>query len=233
MHTTEAKQATTSTVGPIRERVHDLRNLFAVVACAKSLLERPLNAQKERLVLDALARVAIDGKIVTDALLIQDARSCESGSDGPAELRSLAPIMKTLERPGLKVNLSLDEDTSWIRIPPAEFRAVSLELVTNAAAAGATRIEIRAVRRGCRFWLIVADNGAGFATQAQRPAARGPVGLHGTGMRRLASAASSAHGKVKIRSSAGRGSVIALILPVMRIVPSSNPDSPVLLREAG
>jgi glucose-6-phosphate-specific signal transduction histidine kinase len=139
-------------MGSLRACVHDLRNLFAVVASAKSLLERPLDDNKRRLVLDVLGRFALEGKVVSDA-----------------------------------------------------------------AAAGAHRIAIRAARRSYRYWLMVADDGPGFASRS--PAA--PAGLHGTGMRRLAAAVEAAHGKIRIRSKKGRGSAVGLIFPIMRIVTSS------------
>jgi two-component sensor histidine kinase len=206
---------------PLRACVHDLRNLFAVVASARSLLERPLDEQQKRIVLAGLARVAVEGKLVTDALLA-GGEDRECGSDAAAELLSLAPIFKTLERPGLQIELSTDDDPSWILMAPAELRAVVLELVTNAAAAGARRIQVRAGRRGCRYWLIVADDGSGFTASASAPAP--PAGLHGTGMLRLAAATRSAHGKARIRSKRGSGTVVALILPILRILSSAAPD---------
>jgi anti-sigma regulatory factor (Ser/Thr protein kinase) len=222
MRTNQARLALHHSGDPLRACAHDLRNLFAVVASAKSLLEKPLDEHRKRIVMDGLARVAVEGKLVTDALLA-GGEDGECGSNPAAELQSLATIFHTLERPGLQVDLSTDPAESWILVAPAELRAVVLELVTNAAAAGARRIQIRAGRRGCRYWLIVADDGSGFTPIAPEPARS--AGLHGTGMRRLAAAARSAHGKVRIRSKSGNGSVIALILPILRILVSdaSNP----------
>jgi len=209
---------------PLRACVHDLRNLFAVVASAKSLLERPLDEQKKRMVMEGLARVAIEGKLVTDALLTGGAEDRGWGSDAPAELQRLATIFKTLELPGLKIDLSADHDATWIPMPPTELRAVVLELVTNAAAAGAHTIQVRAARRGCRYWLIVADDGSGFAVRTPSHAPAPLAGLHGTGMQRLASAVRTAHGKVRIRSKIGRGSVVALILPIIGTVATAASD---------
>jgi signal transduction histidine kinase len=214
---------------PLRACVHDLRNLFAVVASAKSLLERPMDEQRKRIVMDGLARVAVEGKLVTDALLTGEMEERGRGSDVPAELLRLATILRTLERPGLKIELSADRDATWILMAPAELRAVVLELVTNAAAAGARTIRVRAARRGCRYWLLVADDGSGFATSARSSAYGEPAGLHGTGMRRLAAAVRLAHGQVRIRSKAGQGSVIALVLPIIRVVaPATPPGLPSL-----
>jgi signal transduction histidine kinase len=204
----------------LRACVHDLRNLFAVVASAKSLRERPLDPEKEWLVLDALGRVAVEGKIVTDALL-SGAEDGTCGSDTSAELHSLVPVIRALERPALRIELSNDGSSPWILMAPAEYRAVVLELITNAGRAGAGRIQVRSARRGFWYWLIVADDGSGFPTEARLER---PAGLNGTGTRRLASAVRAAHGKLKIRSKTGRGSVVALILPIIRIVPPSDSD---------
>ena len=198
---------------PLRACVHDLRNLFAVVASAKSLLERGLEEEKRRMVLDALGRVAVEGKIVTDALLAGDTQDRAADSDAVAELRNLAPLIGALEHTGRSIELSIDDRSSWILMAPAEFRAIVLELVTNAAAAGARKIRLRAAPRNGYCWIIVADDGAGFS---DRPgvATQAAPGLHGTGMRRLRMAVASAHGVVRIRSKQRRGSIVALILPI-------------------
>lgn len=47
----------TNPVLPQRVIAHDLRNLFAVVAAAKSLLARPFDKRTKGAVLDALDRV--------------------------------------------------------------------------------------------------------------------------------------------------------------------------------
>lgn len=216
----------------LRACAHDLRNLFAVVACAKSLLERPLDEQRRRIVMDGLARVAIEGKIVTDALLNGDSEDRSCGTEASSELQSLTTVIETLERPGLRIDVTVEDQASWILMPPSEFRAIVLELVTNAVAAGAGRINIRAGRKGCRFWLAVGDDGSGFVPEAQPTG--GPAGLHGTGLRRLASAVASARGKVRIRSKPGSGSVIAMILPIIRIVANDEPGEILpSLRSAG
>ena len=234
MHTNQATLAIhRNPADPLRACVHDLRNLFAVVASAKSLLERPLDEQKTRVVLDALGRVAIEGKIVTDALLGgSEDRMC--GSQASTELQTLIPIIRTIEHAGLQIDISIADEASWILLSPAEYRAVVLELVTNAGRAGASRIQVRAARRGFRYWLIVADDGAGFGTHLQSLSSSQPAGLHGTGMRRLIAAVRSAHGRVRIRSKAGRGSVVALTLPIIRIMTAArSAQVPSGLRLAG
>src|SRR5690606_35608886 len=111
------------------------------------------------------------------------------------------------------------DEPTWVLMPPPEFRAVVLELVTNAAKAGARTVRVRAKRGGCRFWLTVGDDGSGFAEPADHPKASSLAGLNGTGMHRLSSAVRSARGKVRIRSQRGRGSAVAVILPIIRLLP--------------
>ena len=118
---------------PLRPCVHDLRNLFAVIASAKSLLERDLDEEKRRMVLDALGRVAVEGKICTDALLAGERHDRTIGSDAADELRNLAPIISALDHPGRSIELSIDNHPCCILMAPAEFRAIVLELLTNAA----------------------------------------------------------------------------------------------------
>lgn len=199
----------------LRACVHDLRNLFAIVASAKSLLERPLDDRKKRVILEGLARVAIEGKMVTDALLGGTRGEGAVCSDVMAELRSVGAIVETMAHPRLNIEMEVEDVPLWILMAPAEFRAVVLELATNAVAAGATRMRIRAARRGSRLWIAVADNGSGFAVQSTLAANANARGLHGTGLHRLKAAAASAGGQVRIRSKAGAGSVVAMILPIV------------------
>lgn len=204
----------------LRGVVHDLRNLFAVVASAKCLLNRRLDERTKAILVDALYRVAADGKVLTDGLLAGGLEDRGCGVDARDELQNLAPILASLEGSGLKIELSIGEQPSWILMPAPEFRALVLELVTNAARAGAHTIRIGAARRGSRFWLTVADDGSGFAAPGGSPGSSTPAGLHGNGLRRLATAVDSARGSVRIRSKRRNGSVVALILPIVRLLPS-------------
>ena len=205
---------------PLRACVHDLRNLFAVVASAKSLLERPIDPERKTFVLDALGRIAIEGKILTDALLAGDRDDRASATETAGELKGLAPIIAALDRPGRTIDIAIDDQPAWISMPASEFRAIVLELVTNAAAAGARAIRIRGSLHGSRYWLLAGDNGSGFAQMASVPVTGLSGGLHGTGLGRLAAAADSANGALRIRSCGGRGSVVALVVPVSSVPPA-------------
>jgi anti-sigma regulatory factor (Ser/Thr protein kinase) len=113
---------------------------------------------------------------------------------------------------GIDATGIFQEEGTWVLMSASEFRAVVLELVTNAAKAGARTIRIRARRGGSRFWLMVGDDGSGFSDAAWTAKPSTLPGLHGTGMHRSASAVGLARGKLRIRSQAGRGSAVAVIL---------------------
>lgn len=197
---------------PMRGCIHDLRNLFAVVGAAKFLLQRPLDEREQTLVLEALDRVATEGKVLTSALLSGGQVQEPKGLDAAEELRGLEPLVRALVGARTKFLLQIDETAGWIRIARSELESVVLELVSNAKVAGARGIRIRGERRGENYWLVVADDGAGFdrARLQDRPSA---LGNHGNGLARVASIAQSAHGSLRIRSKPGQGSVMALVLP--------------------
>ena len=69
--------------------MHDLPNLFAVGGAAMSPLDRLLDEKKMRIVTDGLARVAVEGKLVTDGLLTRSADDGACGSEPSAELQRL------------------------------------------------------------------------------------------------------------------------------------------------
>ena len=200
--------------GPVRACVHDLRNLFAVIASAKYLLERPLNEQKMAAVLNALGRVALEGQIITDGLLSRAARRGVPTIDTASEMRGLSPLLAVLEHPGLKIHLSCSDVSSPVCMTAREFSAVVVELVTNAARAGASLITIRSAPRGGSYRLVVADNGCGFDASSS---SMDSGGLHGTGMRRIAAAAARAGGKMDAKNRRTRGGVVTMTLPLMPV----------------
>lgn len=216
-----AAWAETASPEPARACVHDLRNLFAVVASAKFLLERPIDEQKKALLVDALGRVAVEGRTITDALLSRVSRAARrsvSTIDAASEMRGLSPLLGVLERPGTKIDLPRSDESSWVLMTSPDFTAVVVELVTNATRAGASAITIHSAPRGRCYWLVVADNGCGFNASSSNADSKG---LHGTGLRRIASVVSGAGGKIRTRSQPNRGSVVAITLPLMPVQGSS------------
>jgi signal transduction histidine kinase len=96
-----------------------------------------------------------------------------------------------------------------------------LELVRNARAviAGKGAITVRARALGARIWLTVADTGRGMNPLALQGALHAfkTASAHGTGLGRVQHLAKQAGGHVRIRSRAGQGAVISIILPMSPI----------------
>lgn len=206
----------TERVSPMRAHVHDLRNLFAVVASAKYLLERPLGEQKRAAILEALGKVAAEGTVLTNGLLSEAPSRQPPETDAPQALRKLEPMLVALAGPERRIELEFDDSPARIGMTRSALEAIVLELATNALSAGARSVTVRGVSRGGSFWVLVGDDGRGFA--AFPSFKRRPAGLHGTGMSRIADAAAAAHGSLHVRSKLARGSVVALSLPLLPVV---------------
>lgn len=218
------RQSLVNVTPPMRSCVHDLRNLFAVVAAAKSLLRKPLDEQNRLVLVDALGRVAEEGKDLTTALLAGAQGSSSGAVEAGSELRAMQPMIATLVGSELQISTELDETPVWLSMPHSDFEAIVLELAANSKAAGAQHLRIRGKCCGERFWLLIGDDGAGFPQPALRDRARAP-GVHGNGLQRIASASRAVCGKLRIRSKKGAGSVIALILPVIVSLPGARHET--------
>jgi signal transduction histidine kinase len=213
----------TTPVLPQRAIVHDLRNLFAVVASAKSLLARPFDERTKRAVLDALDRVAIEGDALTTAFLSGDGGTSTRETEATAAISEIGTVIRTLAGPDVRVDLDLGSPAT-VRMARANLQAVVLELAVNAQSAGARRLRLRSGPRGGEFWLVVADDGHGFGVPIRQEL--GPrYGAHGTGLARIAAAIRSAGGTLRIHSTLGRGSVIAVVLPIVLHRPRETPSS--------
>ena len=106
-------------VSSLRVHVHDLRNLFAVVASAKYLLERPLAEQKHRTVLEALGKVAAEGMVLTNGLLC-DGHACQPEvADAPEALRKLEPMLVALAGAERQIRLEIDETPARVGVAQA------------------------------------------------------------------------------------------------------------------
>jgi len=208
----------TGLCSPTRGHVHDLRNLFAVVASAKSLLEREPTKSRQEQIIAALGRVAEEGAALTTALLTGVAELGRAVCDPAETLRQVEPLLAAMGGPRCDIRLDIAFSKRRVRIARSDLEAIVLELIANARSARASAITIRGRLRRERFWLLVHDDGAGFDVPARLanpgpgPSPRNP---RGTGLRRVAGAVENAHGLMHIRSRPGHGTTIALILPTL------------------
>lgn len=211
---------------PQRQAIHDLRNLFAVVVSAKSLLARD-PARKERAVLlDAIEDAAMRGSRLTTGLLAPGANSSPSrGTDPGARLNSLCPMMRALAGPLIHFDLKVASRPSLARIDGPEFDAALLELVANARAAGSHTIVVRARTIGSRLWFLVADDGRGMGKSTLDQARHGidARAAHGAGLSRVHNFVRASHGSMRIRSRPSRGTSVAIILPTILSIAVDKP----------
>jgi signal transduction histidine kinase len=216
-----------------REAIHDLRNLFGIVASARHLLDDAPAEEKRHQLLDAISEAAMrGGALTTDLLARHQPDHATRSVDVNREIERLEPLLRASIGAEAVLELDLCARRPRVRVDRDELEAVIIELLINARAAcpGAARIRLRTRYRCERLWLTVADNGCGMGhadlerllTHVAKPGARG------TGFGRVRSFVGKAHGRLNVRSRAGRGTVVSLNLPT---VLSLAADEPAVLRE--
>lgn len=211
-----------------RKVIHDLRNLFAIIGAGKSLLERDPPPARRREVLAAIEEATRQGAQLTTDLLA----SCADQSqpvivDAGERLAKLTPMMRVLTSAQVNLAQSNRRKPLLVRMVPADFDAVILELVFNAAAAGASSVTIRSRTCDDRVWTIVSDNGCGMSPATLARARRGDdLGLaHGTGLSRIRQFMEMSGGHLRIRSRPGLGTQIGLVFPLASKIGSGVFDS--------
>ncbi len=128
-----------------REVIHDLRNLFGVVAAAKHLLAKRPEEGKRTFLLDALEGAALRGGQLTTELLASSPSSQLQIIDLNMRIMGLEPMIRALLGSDAALDLDLCEDCLSVRANQAGLDAAILELVANARAAlaapGVTKVE--------------------------------------------------------------------------------------------
>lgn len=203
---------------PAREIVHDLRNLFAVIASIQHLLIKNLSGPERDNLLRALGAAAVRGGELTSRLLSKKARGERHLLDVGAQVADAAPMLQAVVRPSacLEIDTQVAVPAALVSAEPADLEAVVLELVANARAAGAHRIVLRCRRIGDWIWLVIADDGPGLLMNGSMPDAGAKRPGRGMGLNRVRRAVRDMDGRLLIRGSAGAGAgtVVAMLLPV-------------------
>ncbi|WP_029934614.1 ATP-binding protein [Sphingomonas sp. UNC305MFCol5.2] len=201
----------------LRHRAHDLRNLFGAIASARHLLDSAPEEPRRSQILAALGDAAERGDALTTSLLAADSGARPERLDLAARLRRLEPLLRTIADGDTRLTLDLGERFAAIRVVPEQFDHIVIELVANACHAftrpGAIRIRLRAARGRVR--LIVADTGAGMSRSDCHALLTRPAtdGANGTGFQQVCGFVESLHGRLHLRSTPERGTVIVLDLP--------------------
>lgn len=214
-----------------RKAIHDLRNLFAIVGAAKALLEREPGSIKRDELLRAIGEATRQGGQLTTELLANGAaRSPATVVDVGERLARLAPMLRVLADVAVNFLKPAQGSNLVVRMVPSDLDAVIVELVSNAAAAGANSVTVRARRCAGRVWLMVADNGCGMSAETLARARRGfDLGLaHGSGLSRVRHVMENCGGRMHLRSRPGQGTQIGLAFPApcgtgAGIAPSPSP----------
>ncbi|MBT2188357.1 sensor histidine kinase [Sphingobium nicotianae] len=207
----------TEPAGAQRELVHHLRNLFSVVVSAKQMFERERDDAERAVLLDVIEDAARRGSELTTGLL-DDHRDADVATiDIGARLSGLRVMIGALAGDGIRIDFHVDPSPALVRIVPADFDAALLELVRNAAVAGATRLGLRLRIVGARAWIVIADNGRGMSATALDHARSGADAghAHGAGLCRVRHFLRAAHGQFLIRSRQGAGTTICMTLPLV------------------
>lgn len=202
-----------------RETIHDLRNLFWILASARHLLEVGLPIAHRALLLEALESAAMKGWRLTPRLLGDLSRAAQP-IDVDQQVAALEPVIRALADDQVDLSFDLAAGCTAIKVDPVTLDAVLLELVTNARSAIGSEgsIILRTRRYGQRVWLTVGDNGCGMAAWPLSESNR-RTGARGTGLRCLERFVQSAHGRLHVRSRPRFGTIVTISLPsVLRLV---------------
>ena len=200
----------------MRHRAHDLRNLFGVIESARRLLEDGPDEARRKRILDAIGEAVARGGILTTRLLEHGSGDRCKPIDLRKRLRQLEPLLRTILG-NHQMLLDAGDLPAVARVVPEQFDNVIIELVANARRALRNRgaICVRLRRHSSKIRLLVADNGTGMTRSHSRTILlRAPTaGGHGTGWQEIRDFVGRAHGRLAIRSSPGRGTIVAIELP--------------------
>jgi signal transduction histidine kinase len=212
-----------------RAAIHDLRNLFGVVASARHLLDGRQHRSRRKQLLDAIEGAAFRGGELTTSLLAR-AEQPNKSVDVNDTLVRLQPMILALVGCDVVVRFDLCAGRALVRVDPADLEATLLELVRNARSAARPHghLVLRTRRLRGRLWLSVADDGIGMdpSQVRKRLASPAPTGAHGTGLIRVRQFAAAAHGRLHVRSRPGLGTVVSLNLPTILTLNVDEPAAP-------
>ncbi|MFO0843406.1 MAG: ATP-binding protein [Gemmataceae bacterium] len=201
---------------------HDLANqLVAIQAFARLLLDQlPDAAPEARVLLTRLAdlarggdpparRAAEFGRLIREAAVGPPFTMADVAAEAVAEVKA-SP--RSPETTASGVAFVVVQNIPTAAVSPRLLHRVLVELLHNAVAARATRIEISMSREGGP-WLTVRDDGTGLnepvLARLGTPGAAGP----GLGWFFVAQAVASWRGCISVQSGPGKGTTISLRMP--------------------
>lgn len=205
---------------------HDIHGCLAVVmASVEVLLADPGLSAEGR----AAAEDALEAMRRASLLTTQLMSASSLGTNGPIDLGSelvhLVPLLRRLLPPGVKLVWEVGAETPCVQIDPVHLQRIVMNLVTNAAQAGATTVTVRAtgaasVASGGEIdsaVIEVKDDGRGMSAETLAAVARGGFSSrmsgHGIGMSNVCDLTRLVGGTMEVESAANRGTRVWVTLP--------------------
>jgi signal transduction histidine kinase len=200
-----------------RQTIHDIRNLFGVVASASHMLEDGPPLKRRAMLIGAIEDAATRGAQLTTDLLSHS--SDQSGCvtiDLNEELRSLERLIRALVG---NIRMQLCEHSLFVRLSRSGIDATLLELISNACAAFRVpgHVTVRTRQAGSCAWVIIADDAGGMSNDVLQSAMtdRNEGSASGNGLNRVRRFVGESHGRLHIRSHEGRGTVAVISFPLV------------------
>ena len=208
---------------------HEIRNPLNALNLNMQMLEEELAQHGRapsgrRLLTVTRSEISRLERLVTDFLAYARPRALELQELPAVELleRVLEVLAGEIQRRGARVEIEEKSGGARVRVDPAQFRQLLLNLAQNALAATEESgrppvLKLTATRRGNDVVLAVADNGVGIPPEEQGrifelfySTRKGGTGLGLAIVDRIA----RAHGgRVEVESAVGAGTTIAVAVP--------------------
>jgi hypothetical protein len=204
----------------VHDRIHDLRNLFAVIGSSVHLLQDRATGDEEALLLHAIDCASRRGGAIAGEMLGHQVAPGRRRVDLNSVVADVQPVIAAMLGPRVLLAFDLCGDPLPVMLDVLGLENAVLELVLNArqALAGRGSVMIRSRRVGGRTWLAIADNGRGL-DRKRWPASDPAVGRLG-GLPRIDRWLHDIHGRRHWRSTIGAGTMAVLDIPLRIALPA-------------
>jgi anti-sigma regulatory factor (Ser/Thr protein kinase) len=207
-----------------RANIHDLRNLFGIVACAARLLDETSDLRERANFVFALKNTALRGGVICDSLISKTSNLLTVPSQVNVEFDEVIVSAIPIIQPMITRQISLRTDlaAACVASPLSaeDTETILIELVGNAVrhGEGASKIVVRSRCAAGKTWLLIADNGRARLERRRPPA-------HGYGVLRVERLVRSAQGELRLRRAKGGGMVVGICFPSHKTVTRGLPPS--------
>jgi signal transduction histidine kinase len=216
----EAPRAGAESMPTSAARLHDLRNLLALVASGANLLRAPLEADRRGVLVDSIQQALAGLEQLATAALPGEHTAGRQEIDLGAFLARAAPLYRCRLPANILLKVEVRPAGARMLTDPARLSAALLNLVLNARDAmprgGQLVIRVRPIGKAVR--LILADTGTGMdSTTLQRAFLPYFTTKRGTGsgqgLPQVRRFVEDLGGCLRVRSRAGRGTMFVLDFP--------------------